>query len=60
MRITIGNDIFIVSETENGYNIKSLTSDSVFDVRQGELNDSIYRLMDSLGIQKRSGKHENI
>ena len=50
MRITIGKDIFIVSETENGYNIKSLTSDSVFDVRQGELNDSIYRLMDSLGI----------
>lgn len=60
MRIIIGNDIFIVSETENGYNIKSLTSDSTFDVRQGELNASIYRLMNSLGIQKRSGKHENI
>lgn len=50
MRITIGNDIFIVSETENGYNIKSLTSDSTFDVRQGELNASIYRLMEILGI----------
>lgn len=53
MRITIENDIFIVSETDAGYNIKSLTSDSTdstFDVRQGELNASIYRLMDSLGI----------
>lgn len=50
MRITIENDIFIVSETDAGYNIKSLTSDSVFDVRQGELNASIYRLMESLGI----------
>ena len=29
MRITIGNEIFIVSETENGYNIKSLTSDTL-------------------------------
>ena len=50
MRIIIGNDIFIVSETENGYNIKSLTYNSTFDVRQGELNASIYRLMNSLGI----------
>lgn len=50
MIITIGKDIFIVSETENGYSIKSLISDSVFDVRQGELNASIYRLMESLGI----------
>ena len=50
MRITRGNDIFIISETEHGYNIRSLTSDSTFDVRQGELNASIYRLMDSLGI----------
>ena len=50
MRITIGNDIFIISETENGYNIKSLTSDSTFDVRQGEPYASIYRLMNSLGI----------
>lgn len=50
MRITIGKDIFIITETDAGYNIKSLTSDSVFDVCQGELNASIYRLMDSLGI----------
>ena len=50
MRITIGKDIFIITETDAGYNIKSLTSDSTFDVRQGELNASIYRLMDSLGI----------
>lgn len=60
MRITIGRDIFIITETDAGYNIKSLTSDNTFDVRHGELNTSIYRLMDSLGIQNRSGKHENI
>lgn len=50
MKITIGKDIFIITETDAGYNIKSLTSDSTFDVRHGELNASIYRLMDSLGI----------
>ena len=50
MRITIGRDIFIITETDAGYNIKSLTSDNTFDVRHGELNTSIYRLMDSLGI----------
>ena len=50
MQLIIGKDVFIISENNSRYVIKSLTSDSTFDVRQGELNASIYRLMESLGI----------
>ena len=52
MQLTINKEVFQITETEHGYNIKSLTAEN-FDnttVKRGELNASIYRLMESLGI----------
>ena len=45
-RLTIGKEEFVVTTNQNGYNIKSLTTTNSFDVRQGELNETIYRLIE--------------
>ena len=51
MQLTINKEIFKITETDKGYNIKSINSDR-YDksVNHGELNASIYRLMEILGI----------
>lgn len=50
MQVIIGSEIFSITETENGYRIKSVNADRPTDVKKGELNGVIYRLMEQLGI----------
>lgn len=51
MQLIINKEVFQITETENGYNIKSLTTEiKDKSVNRGELNASIYRLMEILGI----------
>ena len=51
IQLTINKESFKITETDKGYNIKSINSDC-YDksVNRGELNASIYRLMEILGI----------
>ena len=50
IRLTIGKEEFIITTNQNGYNIKSLTTTNSFDARQGELNETIYRLIERLEV----------
>ena len=51
MQLIINKEVFQITETEHGYNIKSLTTEiKDKSVNHGELNASIYRLMEILGI----------
>lgn len=51
MQLTINKEVFQITETEHGYNIKSLTTEiKDTSVKHRELNASIYRLMEKLGI----------
>lgn len=48
IRLTIGKEEFVITTNQNGYNIKSLTTTNSFDARQGELNETIYKLIERL------------
>ena len=48
IRLTIGKEEFVITTSQNGYNIKSLTITNSFDAKQGELNETIYRLIERL------------
>lgn len=52
IRLTIDKEEFVITTNQNGYNIKSLTTTNSFDARQGELNETIYRLIERLEVWK--------
>lgn len=45
--IYIGNETLQLVETENGYEFRSFTDNSIHEIcNHGELNDTIYRMID--------------
>ena len=49
INITIGMENFILTENEKGYAIKEINNKTVHEVcRFGELNETIYRMIDRL------------
>ena len=47
--ITIGNESFLLSETKNGYEFRTLPDNKIHEMcNHGELNETIYRMIDRI------------
>lgn len=47
--LTIGKEIFTLSETENGYILKEFRKNTPHKIcKHGELNETIYRMIDRM------------
>ena len=47
--INIGKESFLLKETKNGYELRALTDNAIYEIRNhGELNETIYRMIDRI------------